>query len=197
MENLFKSKWELGMSELKRDVVFNKIPPERYDELISLAWQIGEGAAREYTRKTGTSIPSEMTKRLKIKTRSENWVQGRGNVRVYSEYEDKFSLITLHPNVISAGIKKAKTHGFNQIQSYAAARELFLAHEIFHYLECRELGLTSQKAEISTFQLGPVKMKSGIRALCEIAAHAFTRTLYDVNSGYPNLQDKESDQYDE
>lgn len=197
MEILFKDKNELGMSELKRDAVFSRIPPERYDEMISFSWQTGESAARDYTKKTGSSIPSEMAKRMKLKIKSENWEQGHGNVRVYSEYEDKFNLITLHPNVISAGIQKARSHGLNQVKSYAAARELFIAHEIFHHLECRKLGLTSRKMEITTFQFGPVKIKSGIRALCEIAAHAFTRTLYDMNNGYPNLQNKESDRYDE
>ena len=62
METLYQSPHDIGMAELKRDVVFRKIPPEQYDELISFAWGKGEKAARDYTEKLGTSIPSEMAK---------------------------------------------------------------------------------------------------------------------------------------
>lgn len=194
MEILFHSEEEIGMFELKRDAIFSRIPPERYEELISFGWHTGEAAAQEFIKKTGTSIPSEMASRLNLQVKSENWDSGQSNVRVYSEYEDKIGRITLHPNVISAGMKAAESHGFDQVKTYAAARELFLAHEIFHYLECRELGLTFQKKKIVTFRLGPVKITSGMRALSEIAAHAFTKTLYELNHGYPELQsDKENE----
>lgn len=196
MEILFRSKMEIGMFELKRDVVFNKIPSEMYDELINFGWQTGEDAAYEYSQKTGTSVPSKMTDKLNINVKNEDWQKGKSNVKVYSEYEDKPNLITLHPNVISEAIEKAKSNGFNQIQNYDAAKEIFLGHEIFHYLECKKIGLTSKKRIVTTLKLGPIKITSGIRALCEIAAHSFTKTLYYMNNGYSDLQNKESDKYD-
>lgn len=193
MVSLFKDRNEMGMSELKRDAVFSRIPPDLYGELIDFGWHIGESTAKVYVQKLGTTVPSQMAKKFNLSVKSEDWEPGRSNVKIYSEYDDKLLQILLHPNIIKVGIEKAKASGVDQVQNYAVARELFLAHEIFHHLECREIGLTSKKRQIVTFQIGPFSLKSGLRSLCEIAAHAFTRTLYDMNEGYPHLKQKDCD----
>lgn len=171
------------MSELKRDVVFGRIPSERYQELIDFGWETGESAARSLAARLKTTLPSEMAQKLNLSILSEDWEEGRSSVKVYSEYEDRFGRITLHPNIIREGLERLNKKGFCFVENYEAARELFLAHEIFHFMECRELGLTSRKKEIVTLKIGRLKICSGVRALGEIAAHAFTRVLIGVNVG--------------
>lgn len=188
METLYQSPHDIGMAELKRDVVFRKIPPEQYDELISFAWGKGEKAARDYTEKLGTSIPSEMAKKLGIHVAWKNWTPGKSNVRVYSEYEDNSETITLYENIIRSGIKKAVEHGYDRIKTFSAAKELFIAHEIYHQLECRHLGLASKERKVVTLKIGPLQRTSGLRSLCEIGAHAFSKTLMEDNHDYEELE---------
>ena len=54
-------------------------------------------------------------------------------------------------------------------------------HEFFHVLETTRLGLTSKEYLVPLFTLGPFRLgKTGIHALSEIAAHAFTNTYYGL-----------------
>jgi hypothetical protein len=181
MEIVFKGKYEIGNFELKRDIIYGKIPPKLYNEIIDTAWQSGVDAATMCAQELDTSMPSEILKLLKLKLKIEDWVEGNSKVKVFSEYEDNDLTITLHPNIIDYGVKRANESGFEQVKDYDEAKELFIAHEIYHHLECRRLGLTSKKIKIHTFKLGPIKIESGIRAMCEIAAHAFSITLYNMN----------------
>jgi hypothetical protein len=54
-------------------------------------------------------------------------------------------------------------------------------HEFFHVLETTRLGLTSKEYTVPLITIGPCKLgKTGIHALSEIAAHAFTNTYYEL-----------------
>ena len=54
-------------------------------------------------------------------------------------------------------------------------------HEFFHVLETTRLGITSKEYTVPLFTIGPFKLgKTGIHALSEIAAHAFTNTYYGL-----------------
>ena len=177
MEHFFKDTYELGMWELRSDTLFDKIPKEQYKELIDFAWQIGIETAKSYTEVLKTSIPSEMVKKLGLKVVEVDKKFGIPEYRIYSEYYSNLKKIVLYSTVIDEAFQKIDEKYKESILDYSMMKELFLAHEIYHHLECHNIGLTSKKKKITTFQLGPIKITSGIRALCEIGAHSFTKTL--------------------
>lgn len=184
MEILYKNPHDIGMMELKRDSVFRKIAPDRYDELIAFAWRRGETAAIKYMEKLATSIPSVMAAKLNIKVIGSKWEKGGGNILFYSEYADKTATITLYENSIAGAMESAVSRGYTQVTSLAAAKEIFLAHELYHYIECRDIDLGSRERKVVMLKLGPFKLTSGIRALCEIGAHAFAKFLLEKNNYY-------------
>lgn len=188
MEILYKKPREISMMELKRDSVFRKIASDRYDELIAFAWERGEISAIKYIEKLSTTIPSEMIAKLNITIMCKNWEKGKSKIQFYSEYADKPTTITLYENSIGEAIESAMSHGYNQITSLMAAKEVFLSHELYHYIECRDIGLASKEHKVVMLKAGPFQLTSGIRALCEIGAHAFSKFLLKKNNYYRDIQ---------
>jgi hypothetical protein len=97
-----------------------------------------------------------------------------GRVRYFSEYYSGRKTIYMY----SGSIEKWARSNKLKIED---ARELILAHEFFHHLECTRLGLTSKQYTVPHFQIGKLKIgKAGIRALSEIGAHGFSYTFFDA-----------------
>jgi hypothetical protein len=180
MEHFFYDKYELGMWELKHDVLFNKIPSERYHEFIEFAWNIGYKTAQEYMNKYETRVPTELAGKLQLTLLELDNGYLSPEYWIFSEYMSNMKRIVLYKNTIVAEVKKLKSQGINEFDDYTKIRELFIAHEIYHHIECHDQGLTSRKKKLVTFKLGPFAMTSGIRALCEIGAHSFTKTVMNL-----------------
>lgn len=188
MEIIFKSPYDIGMMELKRDSVFRKIKPDSYNDLIDFSWERGKSTAMKYMDKLSTSVPSEMITKLNITVAIKMWEIGKSAILFYSEYADKPPTITLYENSIAHGLENAIAHGYKQILSLDAAKEIFLAHELYHHIECRDIGLASKEHKVIMAKLGPFKLTSGIRALCEIGAHSFARFLLETNQHYTHIK---------
>ena len=64
------------------------------------------------------------------------------------------------------------------------AEELVLAHEYFHFLEEKCIGVVSMHYTIPRLSVGLFQFgKTGVVALSEIGAHGFARTYWDVRHG--------------
>ena len=97
-----------------------------------------------------------------------------GNQRYFSDYVSGTKEITLYEQSCALWAKQ------NQLELHDA-QNLILMHEFFHVLETTRLGLTSKEYTVPLFTIGPFKLgKTGIHALSEIAAHAFTNTYYEL-----------------
>ena len=97
-----------------------------------------------------------------------------GNQRYFSDYVSGTKEITLYEQSCALWAKQ------NQLELHDA-QNLILMHEFFHVLETTRLGLTSKEYTVPLITIGPCKLgKTGIHALSEIAAHAFTNTYYGL-----------------
>lgn len=181
MEAFFGDPYELGMQELRHDLLFHKIPPEQYGEFIDCAWQAGRDAAETYSRRLGSDMPSEMASKLGLTVEEMGKDQCKG-YRAYSEYYSNPKKIILYMPMIEEAYQHLSEEQKAFIPDFSKMKELFLAHEIFHHLECHEIGLTSRKKKVETLHLGPVRLTSGIKALSEIGAHSFTRNLLGIRA---------------
>jgi hypothetical protein len=183
MEHFFQGKYELGMWELQNDVLFNRIAVEQYHELIDFAWNTGYKTAKEYITKYETSSPTEMLNKLGLTLLELNDGYISPEYRILSEYFSNMKRIVLYKSTIIEEVKKLKNLGISGFDEYTHIRELFIAHEIFHHIECHDQGLTSKQKKIVTFRWGPFTLTSGVRALCEIGAHSFAKTLLNLSGG--------------
>jgi len=180
LKHFFLDKNELGMWELRNDAVFDRIPQDRYIELIDFAWNIGREAAEECRDRYQTNIPAELAKKLGLSLLELQSGSSFSEYRVFSEYYSNLKRIVIYNKTIMEEYNKLVSDGFTELKDFIAMRELFITHEIFHHLECHVIGLTSRKKKITTFQIGPFKISSGVRAMCEIGAHSFTKTLLGI-----------------
>src|SRR5438876_7531665 len=60
---------------------------------------------------------------------------------------------------------------------------IYVAHELYHHLEATGLEPAAAPARVTLARLGRWRWESGIRALSEIAAHAFAQALLDLEIG--------------
>lgn len=186
MEKFFGSRYELGLYELRNDLLFSKIPADRYSQLINKAWEIGSDTAWKYFAQYGTNNPEQLVRELGLILTEKEQGFVDPQYRICSEYYSNPRQIILYTDTIGTELEKLWAKGFDKYHDYAAIRPLFIAHEIFHHIECHDIGLTSKKEKLAVFKWGPFHITSGIRALSEIGAHAFTKALL-------NLKEEETD----
>jgi hypothetical protein len=162
--------------ELTRDLLYHRIPREDLAAISDRAWETGEAAAffilETYPGKSMAEIAEEEALTV-IYTERDN-VAGR--VRYFSEYYSGRKTIYMYTESIE---KWAQANKLN----IEEAKELILAHEFFHHLECTSLGLTSKQYTVPHFKIGKLTIgKAGIRALSEIGAHGFSYTFFNARN---------------
>jgi hypothetical protein len=160
--------------ELPRDLLYHRIPQEDLAAISDKAWETGAAAAlsilEAYPEKSIAEIAEEEALKV-VYTDKDNVI---GKVRYFSEYYSGRKIIYMYAESIEkwARANKLKTE---------EAKELILAHEFFHHLECTRLGLTSKQYTVPHFTIGKLKIgKAGIRALSEIGAHGFSYTFFNA-----------------
>ena len=166
---------ELARKELLWDRFVARIPEEDRERIVDLAWSKGERAAHlVFEESNGQSDFFQICKDAGLTIIKKDIDCVYGNQRYFSDYVSGTKEITLYEQSCALWAKQ------NQLEVHEA-QNLILMHEFFHVLETTRLGLTSKEYLVPLFTIGPFKLgKTGIHALSEIAAHAFTNTYYDL-----------------
>lgn len=166
---------ELARKELLRDRSVARIPEEDKERVIDLAWSKGESAAHMvFEESNGQSDFFQICKDAGLTLIKKDIDCVYGNQRYFSDYVSGTKEITLYEQSCALWAEQ------NQLELHDA-QNLILMHEFFHVLETTRLGLTSKEYIVPLFTIGPFKLgKTGIHALSEIAAHAFTNTYYGL-----------------
>ena len=166
---------ELALKELSWDRFVARIPEEDKEHVIDLAWSKGERAAHMvFEESNGQSDFFKICKDAGMTIIKKDIDCVYGNQRYFSDYVSGTKEITLYEQSCELWAKQ------NQIGPHEA-QNLILMHEFFHVLETTRLGLTSKEYTVPLITIGPLKLgKTGIHALSEIAAHAFTNTYYGL-----------------
>lgn len=178
---------ELALKELSWDRYVMRIPEEDKERIVDLAWSKGERAAHMvFEESNGQSDFFQICKDAGLTIIKKDIDCVYGNQRYFSDYVSGTKEITLYEQSCVLWAKQ------NQLELHDA-QNLILMHEFFHVLETTRLGLTSKEYTVPLFTIGPFKLgKTGIHALSEIAAHAFTNTYYGLlnsSSGLNSVSD--------
>ena len=178
---------ELALKELSWDRYVMQIPEEDKKHIVDLAWSKGECAAHMvFEESNGQSDFFQICRDVGMTIIKKDIDCVYGNQRYFSDYVSGTKEITLYEQSCALWAKQ------NQLDLYEA-QNLILMHEFFHVLETTRLGLTSKEYTVPLFTIGPFKLgKTGIHALSEMAAHAFTNTYYGLlnsSSGSNNVSD--------
>ena len=173
---------ELALKELSWDRYVMRIPEEDKERIVDLAWSKGECAAHMvFEESNGQSDFFQFCKDAGMTIIKKDIDCVYGNQRYFSDYVSGTKEISLYEQSCALWAKQ------NQLDLYEA-QNLILMHEFFHVLETTRLGLTSKEYTVPLFTIGPFKLgKTGIHALSEIAAHAFTNTYYGLLNSSSSL----------
>lgn len=179
METLFWDKHKIGMYLLKRDHLYRCIRENEKGKIIEYAWRIGEEAADEMKKEYTFYLPSQIAVKKDISL-TESVVEQGWN---YSEYLPRKNEIILYKKkILDSNLPEEEK--FKQYQSYSKRRELFIAHELFHYLEYnnpRVKGFRKQY-QITVLDLKFCSLKRQLVSMSEIGAYGFTKKFFEIDS---------------
>lgn len=137
----------------------------------------GGRAAAQLRREFPREMPEEILQALHVQViRSQenpNW----GTRMQCAEYQHRPPKVVIYEQAVASLVETAQRYRITGFASLETMRNISLAHELYHHLECtRHVRLSSQFRRIS-FQIGPLKRYHCIQELDEIAAHAFAQAL--------------------
>jgi hypothetical protein len=101
-----------------------------------------------------------------------------GRLWRFAEYRERPARILLYARGLAPLDRVVTGELAERLLGQATPRDVFIAHELFHHLETtREDSPIAQRYRPSLFRLGGWHWRTGIPALSEIAAGAFTQEL--------------------
>jgi hypothetical protein len=162
-----------GRYAFKKEMLKNKIPPERQDEMAVKAVLCGEEWAQRMIAQTGASDVETMRETLGLELIENNLDMTSMPQQLFAQFvPDKRVEIMSQPVSIYAGMHEP---GFPEPEQ---VRSLLIAHEMFHYVENQHSKeIYSRTEKILLWKLFEFKWESTVRTIGEIAAMSFAKTL--------------------
>ena len=182
---------ELAQAELNRDRFSGDMTPEQRDFYLQAAIEIGALEAARYPEQDVNALAMQLGAGIQDGRIS----YGSG---VYAEYDAATHRITVH----AQGVREVAADLYRMAKSvpeyatlkdaahdalFRIARELLIAHELFHHLEATRLGpIHRTLPPVSVPVLGNFwKVKRHVRRTREIAAHSFAHHLLGLAGRFP------------
>ncbi len=188
LENLATDK-VMSLAELREDELYKKIGKEKINYYIEESINIGLGAAKNLLLTYETMDLEKICEDKDIKIELNTDEYGFELIKLRGEYDDEKKKIILYDKSIRRIEEKFKGLELNNILNYNQIKDIQLAHELFHYLENEEIGLTSDKLELLIVKhIGIIKRQYPVVKTREIAAHIFTKELLQLHF-HPKLMD--------
>ncbi len=116
-----------------------------------------------------------------------------GARQIFSEFYKNRNEIILNKNCIIENFIRPNSEVLNT-KEFDKIKQLFLAHEMFHYLECfdKEVGVTFKQRKLLLKKIWKINYYVGIRMLSEIGAHSFSRHLVNFQGFTDRIFDTEN-----
>ena len=161
---------------LREDPFFHRLPPEMRPEAVDFGLNAGACAAETAAQRYGRD-PLSMAEALRIAvSRSDDSPQA-GSMVHFSEYREKPPQVTLHRRSMAEANQLIQEHDLEGLLGFADVEPIHLAHELYHHLETKKLIPGASRFRLETFRLGPIRFRTGLPSLSEIAADGFALRL--------------------
>ncbi len=175
LELLKLNDFEWGLYAFSRDPLGGKLTNEQKKELILEANRCGAEQAKKLEEEFGKKPVRDYAQKLKVQVTLED-SEGSDNYIVFAKFN--------YPNkvtIYSGNVKKVEElieeNDMGEILGDVNIESMLLAHEMFHYFEESNKDIYTKTKKIELWKLGPIRYKSHLAALSEIAAMSFTREL--------------------
>jgi hypothetical protein len=162
---------------LREDPVYRKIPAEMHGEVVSRAAGFGRNAAGDVAQRLGTRDPEAIAHALKVAVVDLDTPHVFGRTVRTSTYTQKTRTIALYSGAVTEMNDALADADLFRVLACRDVRPVYVAHELLHHLEEDGLGRAADLLRVVTFSLGPIRLRSGIGQMSEIAADAFAQAL--------------------
>lgn len=164
-----------GIYLLRRDPLYNKIPKGELKELIldanicgqqeavSLRQAYGEKTCLEYATDFGLNI-------------TDAYDNNAFNYIIFAKFNSPSNIYLYRENINKARELMEKEN-IDIIDNGPGLDDILISHEMFHFIENNKRDIYTKNKKIQLWKLGPIKYKSELIGLGEIAAMAFTKEL--------------------
>lgn len=111
-----------------------------------------------------------------------------GSVFQFAEYRSRPPGITIYRAAMDLLREAIRQHALTPILGLDDPEPVYLAHELYHHLDAAEPVSVARAVLVTTVTLGPVRLRSGLVSLPEIAAAAFAASITGLRC-HPRLLD--------
>lgn len=175
----------MSLAELKEDLYFKKIPDDRVKYYIDESIKIGQEAARDILNTFQGKNVIEICEENKIRLDKPDEEYDFEIVRLRGKYDSDINSIILYDLSIKKVESALSDSKVGLKLSYDEIKEIQIAHELYHYLEDKEIGATYDKLEdIRVF----LTKRYPVMKCSDIAAHIFCKELLKL-SYHPKILD--------
>ena len=170
---------EWGNYAFSQDFLRGKVDIENQQDMISKAIACGEAYAKQIWDTYKTRNPKVIAEKLKIDIAYKDEPMGDKRV-LYAQFipENKIEIM-LHPQQVYKEL--LTTLDDKEVKDLPKIEEIektIIAHEIFHFLEEQnETTIYTRVNKIKLWKVWKFEQKSTIRAVGEIAAMSFAKTI--------------------
>lgn len=175
-----------GLYAFRRDPLDKKISDEDKVSIINESIDCGCMEARMLREKYGEMDSSSYAEKLNIDI-LEVEAHDDGSYILFAKFND--------PNKVSVymeSVRKAEalvqSNDLSNLICGVNIKDVLIAHEMFHFIESQKNDIYTRNKKIQLWKLGPIKYKSGLVVLGEIAAMAFAKELLQLDYS-PHLFD--------
>jgi hypothetical protein len=170
----------LGLSQLRADPLYPRLPSHRREELVAAALEDGYALAERIRRQWGGD-PAAIAAQFDVPVTHSTDDAGFGSVVVYAHYYARPPRITLYLPAIERLDRQVEQAGRAQFGGMRATLPIFLAHELYHHIDCRRgTARLSRRHAVALFGVGRWQWTARLSSLPEIAAGAFAQRLLDL-----------------
>ena len=162
----------IASQELRRDPLYPSLTPTQRAFHIAAAMTLGREQAAKYAGREPEELAAKMGAFVK-ELEGENLVAGK---IVYAEYDAGTRAITLYQRGIAQMAAKLREI-YSDADALALARNLLLAHELFHHLEATQI--PSQLPRTGNGKSMQYRGSRNVR-YSEMAAHTFALALLQL-----------------
>jgi hypothetical protein len=172
LKETFRNKQTSAYQQLKKDLLFPKIPLAFQKEMLEFSLKKGEKAFYLVKEKYGVEV-LKICEKLNVKLFLESGKNKIGNLIFLSRYEKN------PPSII---IYEKSLRFLNKFSEFSECNilNIAIAHEIFHHLEETEIGKTYSNYKIKFWSIGNFSFNVYPTVLSEIAANNFSQLLNSI-----------------
>ena len=180
--NILATDMAMSLAELKEDNLFSKINEEFISNYLGKSMNIGIMAAENLRSQYKDNNIREICRDKGIKINLIEGSQKLKFVRIRAEYFHHKRQLNIYVNSIRNMKEQFQSLDMGIDIEKLNIIDIHIAHELFHFLEYEEIGLTNERLEsVDISNVFNKKRVSTVLKTREIAAHMFCKKILNLD----------------